>query len=111
MDGGKRGFGAVLYMSVKNNMDSPELTHRVLVSKSRVARRTIVCHEALSKPLGMKTLIGVAKVLSTRPEFEDAPMDFILANDSVCSALIYKHGLDVKNLVPRILHAPHTFIC
>ena len=26
VDGGKGGFGAVLYMSVKNNMDSPDLT-------------------------------------------------------------------------------------
>ena len=45
------------------------------------------------------TLIGFAKVLSTRPEFEDAELDFILANDSVCSALIYKPGLDVKNVL------------
>ena len=69
VEGRKEGFGAVVYMSVKSHMDSPELIHRVLVSKSRVARRTIVCHEALSKPLGLKALISVARVLSTRTEF------------------------------------------
>ena len=88
-----------MWMAGREVLDSPELIYQALVSKSRGARRTIVCHEALSKPLGLKALISVARVLSTWTEFENAELDFVLANDSVCSALIYKHGLDIKNVL------------
>ena len=98
-DGGSAGFGTSIFVSVHDAPESDSLKHRILGSKSRVSRRSIPCHEALSKPLGLEVMLSLAKPLSTRDEFEDASLTFVVANDSVCTALLFKPGLMIRNML------------
>ena len=88
-DGGMGGFGAVVFMTVKQSATSTKLTQRVMGSKSKVSRRTVPCHEALSKHLALTVLYSLAKPLSTRSELYDSSFKFVL----------------VKNMVEATIHA------
>ena len=101
VDGGVAGFGAAVYVTVRLSLDSPTLVHRILLAKSRVSRRNVVLHECLAKCLGIKTVLMAAEPLSTRSELEDASLIFVIATDSVCSALTFKPGLQLKNTLVR----------
>ena len=102
-DGGKGGFGTVVFVSATEDKNSDALKNINMGSKSRVSRRTIPCHETLSKPFSLETTMALAKPLSTREEFEDASLDFIVANDSVCAALLFKPGLSYQKHVAQKL--------
>ena len=101
VDGGVAGFGAAVYITVRLSLDDPRLVHRILLSKSRVSRRNVVLHECLSKLLGIRTVLMAAEPLSTRSELEDAGLIIVIATDSVCSALTFKPGLQLKNTLVR----------
>ena len=99
VDGGSAGFGASIYATVHDDESSDALRNRILGSKSRVSRRSIPCHEALSKPLGLEVMLTFAKPLASREEFMEASFTFLLANDSVCTALLFKPGLHIRNML------------
>ena len=101
VDGGVAGFGAAVYITVRLSLDNPTLVHRILLSKSRVSRRNVVLHECLAKLLGIRTVLMAAEPLSTRSELEDASLIIVIATDSVCSALTFKPGLQLKNTLVR----------
>ena len=71
------------------------------MAKSRVSRRNVVLHKCSAKCLGIQTVVIAAGALAKRSKLEDAGLCFVIATDSVCSALTFKRGLKLKNTLVR----------
>ena len=96
LDGGKLAFGTSIH-SIAVPPDNGTLDRSLVMCKSKIAKRNIPAHEALSGKLGSDALEQILQPLLF--DFAMQPLAFYYFLDSSCTLAMLNPKLDLKNVL------------
>ena len=96
LDGGKLAFGTAIH-SIAVPLEADALDRSLVTCKSKISKRNVPAHEALSGKLGADALEQILQPLLF--DFSLKPLVFYYLLDSTCTLAMLNPRLDLKNVL------------